>query len=365
MPPAYRAQILMNLTARHLGVGEVPAAAGTVKEALLLNQRQREGLAPVYRLFSLVELSKGRVGDALEYASFAADNAEKEARYDDLTTAAYYAAAAQFLFGNLSKAARLAGRSEEAALVSGQPEWADRARFFRGRLLFEAGLYGEARDIFEALRGAGGGVPGAEKEQLVSAWAYRARVFLGEAPERFPGPAAGDLPLFELEASYLGGDYRRALALAGELRENAGGEEFFYTEQPDWRSGFAQCEWMIRPPPVIRSRMGIAYEALALARLAASGKEREAAAGRFRELLRDGFPSDAEPDAPFYFYAYYLVLRDSGGPLAEINTAASAAFNRLQRRAVRIDDVETRRAFLAAHHWNKALSLAAQEHKLI
>jgi hypothetical protein len=41
------------------------------------------------------------------------------------------------------------------------------------------------------------------------------------------------------------------------------------------------------------------------------------------------------------------------------------AYKRLQRRATRIDDIETNKAFLSCHYWNGALSQAAKEHKLI
>jgi hypothetical protein len=41
------------------------------------------------------------------------------------------------------------------------------------------------------------------------------------------------------------------------------------------------------------------------------------------------------------------------------------AYNRLQRRASRIDDAETNQAFLFRHYWNGALSRVAKEHKLI
>jgi hypothetical protein len=48
-----------------------------------------------------------------------------------------------------------------------------------------------------------------------------------------------------------------------------------------------------------------------------------------------------------------------------MNTAVSMAFKRLQRRASRIDDPETRRDFLNLNYWNKALSIVAKEYKLI
>jgi hypothetical protein len=41
------------------------------------------------------------------------------------------------------------------------------------------------------------------------------------------------------------------------------------------------------------------------------------------------------------------------------------AFKRLQRRAGRIDDIVTRRAFLSNQYWNKILFNTAKAYKLI
>jgi tetratricopeptide (TPR) repeat protein len=362
--PGYRAQILMNRGAWHTGIRDLPAASAMIKEALLITQGRREGSAQAYRLFALTGLAKGRLEDALEYSSFAVEAAEKAGQDDELAVAAYYAASAQFLFGNLSKAERLILRAEEAARAYGQAEWALRARFFRGRLRFEAGLYQDALEIFEELREKPG-ARGPEREGLVAAWIYRTGAYLGRPlspPPDLSSPNA-DLSLFQLEAAYLAEDYPRAGVLAeGLLQEAAPAEAvFLFTERPDWRSGFAQCEWFAQPPGEIRARLAGAYQALALSRL-----ERGREEGRGPQLpARDGLPPDTDPQDVFYCLARYRILRESGAPVVDTNTAVSLAFKRLQRRASRIDDVEMRRAFLSRHYWNALLSAAAKEHKLI
>jgi hypothetical protein len=72
-----------------------------------------------------------------------------------------------------------------------------------------------------------------------------------------------------------------------------------------------------------------------------------------------------DPNDPFYFYAWFKILEESGAAQVDMNTAVSMAFKRLQRRAIRIDDMETRRDWLSLPHWNAALSRAAREYKLI
>jgi hypothetical protein len=84
-----------------------------------------------------------------------------------------------------------------------------------------------------------------------------------------------------------------------------------------------------------------------------------------QRILRDERLSEMDPNDAFYFYAWYRVLEESRSPQIDMNTAVSMAFKRLQRRASRIDDVETRQAYLSQPRWNSALSLAAKEYKLI
>jgi tetratricopeptide (TPR) repeat protein len=92
--PAYKAQIFANLAGYHFGVQDIPAASEVVKEAMLLSQNQQEGrgLAQSYRLFSLVNISKQRMGDAIDYFTFAIENAERTGYPDELAVSAYYAA---------------------------------------------------------------------------------------------------------------------------------------------------------------------------------------------------------------------------------------------------------------------------------
>jgi DNA-binding transcriptional ArsR family regulator len=363
--PPYRAKILANITSYHLGLRDSAAASATIKEAIMLSQdKPWSGLAQSYRLFSLVNLSKQRIGETLEYASFAVENAEKSDNLEERGIASYYAAAAQTLLGNFALALRFAGEAEAKFAAAGQFEWVDYARFFQGRLAFDLGRYREAGGIFEDVRGNSAGVSDPVKKGLLAAWAYRSRIYFQNplAPKPEGGGIDGDL--FEIEAAYFVGDYERAAELAARFSSATMPREYFlFTEQPDWNSGFAQNELLLLHPAEFWNRMISAYRALALCRVSPAGGEE--ALRIMQRILRDERLAETDPGDAFYFYAWYQVLERSGAAQSDMNTALSMAFKRLQRRASRIDDIETRKIFLSQPRWNGALSLAAKEYKLI
>jgi hypothetical protein len=202
-----------------------------------------------------------------------------------------------------------------------------------------------------------------EKEGLLAAWIYRAKVYLQQP--LLPKPAGGcpDADLFEIEAAYLAGNYEKTAELSGALAALHREEPFLYTEQPDWRSGFAQAELLLFPQGELWDRLIAAYHALALCRLSAgSGEE---ALHSMQRILRDERLAEIDPWDAFYFFAWYRVLEKTGAAQVDMNTAVSMAFKRLQRRASRIDDIATRRDFLSLPRWNSDLSQAAKEYKLI
>ena len=371
MPPkggffsCYTIQILANLTSYYLGIKQFDNALDTIKEAMLIGQNQKQGIARVYRLFSLVNISKQQVNDSLDYMSFAVDNAEKSERFDELTVASYYAAEAQFLFGNLSKAEKLALKAEKTALASKRPGWLDSARFLKGKLRFEIGHYKDAHAIFAALRKNPSGPLSEDMDLTLAAWTYRAGVYAdAKAPPSPPVPGPDGF-LFEIEAAYMTGNHEKTLALTQGPMPEFPESDFLYTERPDWRSGFTQGELLLLSPKELWERMVFDYRCLALCRLPAFQREREQVIKQMQRFTRDTLVPDTDPNDIFHFYVYYRILLESSASEIDRNTAISMAFRRLQRRANRIDDMETRRVFLNLHYWNSTLSAAAKEHKLI
>jgi hypothetical protein len=362
--PVLKVQILVNLCGYHMSCHEDKEAAEKVKEAILLGQNKNSFCIPqAYRLFSLVCLSKQQVNETIEYLSFALANAEKSGNYNELAISAYYAAAAQFLHGDVFNAARLARKSVEQSLAAGRSDWADRSRFLEGRLEFELGHYRQALDIFETMRREPFGSRTNEKMSLLAAWIYRVKIYYHEPKTPKPQNANYDADLFEIEAAYLSGDYRKTIELSSSIAKPLMEENFLYTEQADWRSGFAQCEHLYFSHGEIQNRMISLFRSLALGFLTPQGSE-EAMQG-IQQILRDEKLCEIDPWDSFYFYAKYRILEQAGASLVDLSTAVSMAFKRLQRRAGRIEDIETRRQYLNGPRWNRELSLAARDFKLI
>jgi tetratricopeptide (TPR) repeat protein len=368
----YKARILANLAAYRFGIGDIAAATDAAKESMLLSQNLKEtrGLARAYRLFALGNLLMRRFGDAIDYFSFAIESAE---RFDDpqefcLTT--YYAAAAHFLYGNISRAEQLILQSREVAVAQGRTEWADKADFFLGRIRFETGRYQDALQIFEGLQDRFTGMVPASaaacRDHTLAAWIYRTKGFLHRSPPPLEGTVNHDALLFSTEAAYLSGDYRGAVNLADKLLAGLSAGGFIFLEQPDWLSGFSQCELFLLSRQTLFTRLLSTYRALALCHLdRTSSASREQALESMRRVIREEGQPNIDPNDAFYYYAYYYVVQESGGMEVDMNTAISIAFKRLQSRASRIDDVETKRSFLTLNYWNNALGRAAKRHKLI
>ena len=363
--PVLKSQILVNLCGYYLGRHDEREAAQKAKESILLGQSKNSFCLPQgYRLFSLVCLTKQQINETIEYLNFALTNAEKNGNNHELAISAYYAAAAQFLYGDVFNAAHLAKKSIEQSLSAGHPDWADRSRFLEGRLELELGHYSEAIKIFEGLINEPYGSMNVEKENLLKAWIYRCKIYYEDPRTPKPEPANYDADLFEMEAAYLSGDYKKAVEISASLKNPFAEENFLYTEQADWKSGFAQCEHLYFTHGEIQNRMLTLFYSLALSRLSVSDNGEEAITG-IQKIIRDEKLCDMDPWDAFYFYAKYRILEQCGASHVDMSTAVSMAFKRLQRRACRIEDIETRHQYLNGPRWSRELSLAAKEFKLI
>ena len=367
--PVFKTQILVNLGAYYLGRHNMKESAEKAKEAILLGQgRNLFCLSQAYRIFSLVCLSKKQTVESIEYLAFALSNAERTDNYNELAISSYYAAAVQFLYGDVFNAAKLANKSIEHSLGAGRCEWADRSRFLEGRIKFELGRYSEALEIFENLRREPFGNKTDEKTSLLSAWIYRCKVYFQDPQTPKPFPANHDADLFEIEAAFLSGNYAKAVELSNSLENPFTKENFLYTEQADWRSGFVQCEHLYFTHGEIQDRMVTLYHSLSLSRLHgqrdSAGYGEEALQG-IQKILRDEKLCEMDPLDAFYFFAKFRILEQTKASLVDKSTAVSMAFKRLQRRAGRIEDIETCRQYLNGPRWNHELSLTAREFKLI
>jgi hypothetical protein len=363
--PVLNAQIMVNFCCYYLSIHDEKKAVEKAKEVMLLGQNKNTYCLPQsYRLFSLICLSKQKINETIEYLGFALSYAEKAGNNHELAISAYYAAAAQFLFGDIFTSANLTRKSIEQSLAVGHPDLADRSRFLEGRLEFELGRYEKAMGIFEVLQKEPFGSMTCEKENLLTAWIYRSKIYCSENEVPKPDIENYDADLFEIEAAYLSGNFKKALELSSVINNPFIEENFLYTEKVDWRSGFAQCEHLYFTHGEIQSRMISLYHALALSN---SNDESDSnqALQVIQNILRDEKLCEIDPLDSAYFYAKYRILEQSGASSVDLSTAVSMAFKRLQRRAGRIEDIETRRQYINGSRWNRELSLAAREFKLI
>jgi hypothetical protein len=360
--PVLKAQIIVNLCGYYLGRRDINMAVEKAKEAIILGQSKNNFCLPqAYRLFSLACLSKQQTTETIEYLNFALSNAEKTGNYHEMGITSYYASASLFLYGDVFKALQLAKKSVEQSIAAGRPDWADRSRFLEGRINFELGYYKVAHDIFDALRKNPYGNNTKEKEGLFAAWIYRAKIYLQDINAKKPELLSHDADLFEIEAAYLAGNYQKAVELSGVLTNPFSNDNFLYTEQPNWSSGFAQCEHLYFTHGEIQDRMICLFNSLALSFLSSDTD----AVQKIQKILRDERLCEMDPWDAFYFYAKYIILKQTNSSLVDKSTAVSMAFKRMQRRASRIDDIETRRQYLKGPRWNRELYQTAKEFKLI
>jgi tetratricopeptide (TPR) repeat protein len=323
---------------------------------------------------ALASLSQKRINETVNYIGFALENAAISGEPHETGMASYYAASVQLLHGNLSLSKKYAEKARRHFLEAGNPGWADRARFLEGRIAFETGNYRQAAEIFDNTLKTPNCENSAEKQSLLEAWAYRARANAkacgsasgtdAEPSPLCPKPETGyDAGIFRLEGLYFEGEYARMEELARQLSEVPEEDDFIYIEQPDWRSGFSQCELLYFSRADLRERTLGAWRSLAQSRL--SPQKASEAQSAMQEVLRKSHSSEIDTGDLFFYYAWYKVLEHSGASQVDISTAVSAAFNRLQNRAGRIDDPETRRQYLKQPRWSNALWQAAVEFKLV
>jgi tetratricopeptide (TPR) repeat protein len=368
--PMLQTRVQINQALYSLGIRGNDQALETAKKAAIICQKNNSPcLAMSYRLMALASLSHKRINETINYLGFALENAVIAGEPHEIGMAGYYTASMQLLYGNLSLSRKYAEKARGHFLEAGSPRWADRSRFLEGRLDFEAGYYQKAADIFEDMLKNPNGENGSEKQNLIEAWAYRARNNghaagqTGGYDASRPKPEGLDAGLFRLEALYLAGEYAKMEELSEELSTIPIKDDFIHAEQPDWHSGFSQCELLFFSRADLWERMFGVWRSLAQCRLSPQ-KAAEAQIAMQKALKKNQFPEIDTCD-PFYYYALYQTLEHSGASQVDIRTAASAAFTRLQNRAGKIDDSGVRHQYLKQPHWSRALCQAAAEFKLV
>jgi tetratricopeptide (TPR) repeat protein len=360
----YYIQLLLNKACFALGKCRASEAFEILKKILNMGKKQNENSpARTYRLISIVSIQSGKLTEAADYANIAASFVETSGETSELGVSLFYAANIQYLFGNISKAERLAASAERSAALVGCYQWAQRSHFLLGKIQFEFGDYKKAIKIFDSLEKI---VETDEAKNIVNAWLFRSKFFAGGMSEQrisYANPSF-DALLFDAEASYITGRYEETLMLTEKLLERLPGDGYLWTEKPDWASGFSQCEFLLVPEQDFWKQMAMIYHSLSLCTFTGSKKMQKQAIADLDWLSPNMLP-DIFPNDSFYFYALYRVLRESGEDPLYVNTVVGIAFKRLQQRGIKIDAPEARRIFFDRPYWNNALTATAREYKLI
>jgi len=369
--PLLKTRIQINQSLYSLGLRDNDPSLESAKNAAIICQKNNNPcLAMSYRLMALASIPQKRINETINYIGFALENAALSGEPHEIGMASYYAASVQLLYGNLSLARKYAERAHRHFLEAGNRRWADRSRFLEGRLAFESGYYRQALDIFENLLKNPNSDDSTEKQKLIEAWAYRANIngkasaqISGQSPSAPPENMRRDAGVFQLEELFFEGEYAKMEELADYLSGIPVEDNFIHIEQPDWRSGFTQCELLYFSWTELWDRMLGAWRSLAQCLLSPK-KAVEAQANMQQILKKSQFP-EIDTWEPFYYFALYRTLEHSGASQVDIRTAASTAYTRLQNRAGRIDDPDTYQQYLKQPHWSRALGQAAMEFKLI
>jgi tetratricopeptide (TPR) repeat protein len=320
----YESYIESNLASYQLSIRNAKDALVPIKKAMLSAQGIRgRGGARAFRLYALMNVMQGNMADAIEYLQFAADHAERSKDWEESVIISYYTSVVHFLYGNISKAERLASHAEGESLTCGMISWGAKSRFLKGRILFDQGRYFDAYDVFHSISST------EENQDTLNAWKYRAKLYSGGLlPLDLKNE--GDGAVFMIEAAYINREYEKAAELSDQLLANVPDNTFVFIEQVDWQSGFSQVELLMFPQMDLWHRLVSTFRALALSRQK-SDASADRALSIMKQITRDEKFIDRDINDAFYYFAHYLVLQHANASEIDLNTAVSIAFKRLQR----------------------------------
>ncbi|OHE74747.1 MAG: hypothetical protein A2413_17945 [Treponema sp. RIFOXYC1_FULL_61_9] len=365
----YEACAAIDRASFDLAAGDSDGAAALGKRAILLLQDRKDSrdIARAYRIIALVELSREKVSDAIDYIGFAAESADHAGEAAEAVLVDACSACIQFVWGNLGKAEREIASAGRRAAALNLDRWERWSRFFGARLRFETGRYQEAMEILDSIAAnAGSRLEEAEK-RILDAWSFRTRAYASSPYADLESrlDRSGDASFFAIEARFIEGDFKRSVEAADAFltrpQAPSGVRPFCSPELPDWSSGFAMIEDRVAAAEGARERLARSFRALSLSALGSGLEARD----ELRRLVKDERLSELDPNAAFYSFAYSRALKAAGADVVDAGTALSVAFKRLQRRSSRIDEPEAKRSFISLSRWNVQIYADAKAHNLI
>jgi len=253
----YEACAAIDRASFDLAAGDSDGAAALGKRAILLLQDRKDSrdIARAYRIIALVELSREKVSDAIDYIGFAAESADHAGEAAEAVLVDACSACIQFVWGNLGKAEREIASAGRRAAALNLDRWERWSRFFGARLRFETGRYQEAMEILDSIAAnAGSRLEEAEK-RILDAWSFRTRAYASSPYADLESrlDRSGDASFFAIEARFIEGDFKRSVEAADAFltrpQAPSGVRPFCSPELPDWSSGFAMIEDRVKKHP--------------------------------------------------------------------------------------------------------------------
>lgn len=355
-----------------LRAGDVDSALSLAKSFLYRVQEGGQAcqIAQSHNAIGAAMLRQGRVEEAADYFSLAYEAAKGCPSVMDKIKARSNQAAAQFLFGNYSKAAGLLREALRLAPGISYGPYLLNARFLLARTAFVLGRYEEAEaELWQALSLAT--LVGAP-HGLFYAWIARSQIYSGRIKAGLELLATVDenpeILHYRAEGLFFNGSTAEALEASrraerllkrGGTRESGGFGRFA------WGHGYQNLEDAAFRDEAGR---GVLDNQITVFRLYLESLCSGERGGReiLERITRSGRLSEYDPHLHYYYLLHGLIIPDSThDETLERITYLSKGLKHLQRIAALIDDVQCRLDFTQKNRWNRRLVELSREEKLI
>ena len=336
------------------------------KEALFMFQKSGDhnGETRSHLELALALLALGKVRDAQEHFSISRRIGLQIDSSWGVLRASSLECAAQFLLGNLPRAARESREHRALARREGRRDiWLLLTQLLI-RISWELGRMDDVEAYAEEGRDLAGFYKLNDAARVMTIWKGRGLAARCESDDILRSYAEEDSRealAFLAEQTLLNGYTKRARSLIHRALEQERVSIRLQGEADDWSDGFFPIEGRLAGADGPLDVLGEWISGFDAYLAADSGDE--AALRRLDTLLDSGGRRTHRPFS--YLYAYWAALSASAHSPETRTRYFSRAFNDIQVRAGRFDDNQTKHAWLSANPWNRRLMDEAQRRKFL
>ncbi len=347
-------------------VGNWKNALSTSKEALFEYQKAGNHKSETYAHIelALALLALGNVREALEHFSIAHRIGTQIGATWGVLRAAALETVAQFIFGNLSKCAQECRLNCNSAQKEKRVDLWLLLTLIELRIFWETGAYSNACSIaIEGCKVAEFYSLTAE-HRVMTIWKGRCLLAQNDSNGRRileQYRTHREALAFLAEHAWLNGNSDEAIALLHLATEKERHSVKLQGEADDWSDGYFPIEGRLADMSTPLDVLGEQIVGMKSYFLSCRGETENI--NRLESLLKRGGHRSLKPFS--YQYALWAALGAPKDETAFHTRHISRAFNDLQTRAGRIDDSQTKHAWLNANHWNKLLMDEAQRRRFL